>query len=112
MVVVVSVVAMFDVVVVLGAVCGIIVPENQRVILVAVIGYKKLKQILILNNSNNLTGVSAVIGCPITLCYKRRQACQNRVLQIAVREGRVTIGSMKPNTPTASSCNTPVLAIN
>ena len=42
MVVVVSVVAMFDVVVVLGAVCGIVVPENQRVILVAVIGYKKL----------------------------------------------------------------------
>ena len=42
MVVVVSVVAMFDVVVVLGAVCGIVVPENQRVIFVAVKGCRKL----------------------------------------------------------------------
>ena len=32
-------VAIFDVVVVLGAVCEIVVPKNQRVILVAVIGY-------------------------------------------------------------------------
>ena len=32
-------VAMFDVVVGLGAVCEIVVPKNQRVILVAVIGY-------------------------------------------------------------------------
>ena len=79
-------VAIFDVVVVLGAVCEIVVPKNQRVILVAVIGYKKLKQILIFNYSNNLTGDSTVIGCPIFLCYKRRQACQNCVLQIAVRE--------------------------
>ena len=31
-----------DVVVVLGAVCAIGVPENQQVILVAAIGYKKL----------------------------------------------------------------------
>ena len=32
-------VAMFDVVVVLGAVCEIVVPKNQRVWLVAVIDY-------------------------------------------------------------------------
>ena len=46
MVVVVSVVAMFDVVVVLDVVVGdgeIVVPKNQRVILVAVKGYKSIR---------------------------------------------------------------------
>ena len=42
MVVVVVDVVMVDVVVVRGAVCEIVVPENQRVILVAVKGCKKL----------------------------------------------------------------------
>ena len=48
MVVVILDAVMVDVVVALGAVCEIGVPENQRVILVSTIGYKKLiKQILI-----------------------------------------------------------------
>ena len=42
MVVVILEAVMVDVVVVLGAVCAMGVPENQQVILVAAIGYKKL----------------------------------------------------------------------